>query len=94
MTMEPRTDDPFDRALAREHELRATRERKEWALKSSHVGTLQVLAMLLVPLPLHLWLVNWDKTMSVTIHLIAITSWMVIVAITWLGKRSGLPPET
>lgn len=88
------TNDPFDRALAREHELRANRERAEWALKSGHVGTLQVLAMLVVPLPLHLWLANWSRTSGVTIHLAVITGWLVIVAITWLGRRSGLPPES
>lgn len=92
--MDSRTEDRFDRALAREHELRATRERTEWAIRSSHVGTLQVLAMLVVPLPLHIWLADGARTSSVTLHLTAITAWTVIVAITWLGRRSGLPPKS
>ena len=93
-SMESVTDDPFDRALAREQEMRAMRERKEWALRSSHLGTLQVLAMLVVPLPLHLWLADWNKTRSVVVHVTAITVWLVIVALTWLGRRQGIPPES
>jgi len=84
--------DPFDRALGREHELRHEREIQRWALRSGHNGTLQVLAMLAIPLPLHLWLADWDRTPLVVAHVVAITAWCVIVAITWLQQRQGPPP--
>jgi hypothetical protein len=85
-------DDPFERALEREHRIRAESEQSAWALRSSHNGVLQVLAMLVIPLPLHLWLVGWDKTPWVVVHVVAITVWTVITAITWLQQRQGLPP--
>lgn len=87
------SESAFDRALAREHELRARRERVAWARRSSHTGTLQVLAMLVIPMPLHLWLVDWERTTGVVVHVVAITVFAVIAALTWLAQRDPLPPE-
>lgn len=74
--------DAFDRAVEREEQYR-------WALRNSGLnGVLIVLAMIAVPLPLHLWLVEWDsRSPSMVLHLIGLTVWLTIVAIVWLSER-------
>ena len=79
-------DDPFERAVEREERYRRRwrRRREEGGL----TGVLIVLAMILVPLPLHLWLAGWDtRAPSVVAHLIGLTGWLTIVAIVWLSER-------
>lgn len=76
------TDDAFDRAVMRE-----AGYRRAMAQGGLH-GTLIVLAMLAVPLPLHLWLLEWDtRAPTVVTHLAALTAWTTIVAIVWLSER-------
>jgi len=80
------SDDAFERAVQREEGYR-------WAMRRAAgegglPGVLVVLAMIAVPLPLHLWLVEWDtRAPSMVIHLVALTAWLTIVAIVWLSER-------
>ena len=80
-------EDAFDRAVAREEGYRWAMGRA--AANSGLSGVLMVLAMIVVPLPLHLWLVEWDsRAPSMMLHLVALTAWVTIVAIVWLGERA------
>ena len=77
------TDDAFERAVARETVYRRA------GAHGGLTGTLTVLAMLAVPLPLHLWLAEWDtRAPSMEKHLIVLTVWATIVAIVAINERA------
>jgi nicotinamide riboside transporter PnuC len=82
--------DPFDRATEREHEMREQQQKTAafWARQQQQKGraALQLLAVLLVWLPFHLWLVEWNRTGWVMVHLVAITITASIAAARLIGR--------
>ena len=86
-------DDPFDRAVEREQARRQWQDRVAERRQTRPTRALQRLALVSIPLPLHLWLVDWDKTVSVAIHLGLITLLAMFAASAWLGRERAVPLE-
>ncbi|HEX4904225.1 MAG TPA: hypothetical protein VFU93_02155 [Acidimicrobiales bacterium] len=84
-------DDPFDRAVEREQARQRWADRAAENRQKRPIRALQRLALVAIPLPLHLWLVDWDKTVTVAIHLGLITLVAMFAASAWIGRDR---PET
>ena len=78
------TDDPFERAIDREHELRAQDEADEEIVRQSTLASVQGAVVFAFLLPVHLLATDWTRTASVNVHLVllllcamgAVTHWI------------------
>jgi Flp pilus assembly protein TadB len=66
------TDDPFERAVAREEDLRVLDESDDELVQQSARSSLHMAVFLAATLPVHLWLTEWSWSGWLTAHVVVL----------------------